>query len=264
MVPSNAYRECAFREPKFSLNGLSSRFPLDFDLDLSSIKLRRERDTFQDLKVMDLYGFAYEEHDTSFERGAYTYQDNVTAHQRTRTPQSVHRNYWNAINSICHSIRFIGKIAFFKAKIFATHDELPALLQRGEFKPMIPSDQALALSHMRSNVIANAEQSDLLSFDEFPKRLAAFECLHHYTMLYGCKSWLSNRRSSKPMIEWMITAWEKRPPIHNKIKQSMPPFELPRDFMFEGAWGPGSSWVLFPKIRDLLRIKEERKRLTES
>ncbi|RDL33302.1 uncharacterized protein BP5553_08741 [Venustampulla echinocandica] len=67
---------------------------------------------------------------------------NTPSHQRDA--QSVHQADWIAINCTNRRIRRLGKQSFFRAKAIAMAAELPAQLQRNDFKRMMPNDQEVA------------------------------------------------------------------------------------------------------------------------
>ena len=184
-------------------------------------------------------------------------------------PQSVHQTDWITINSTNRRIRTLGKLSFFRAKTIAMQAELPARLQRNDFKGikrMWPNDQALALSYIRDLVIVNAKESSPTGFLQLPRTLAAFPCLRRCTLLFG----FGTHKGNEDDVEWITVAFALGGPVPLKMQELMTGVRMPRYFRLEEALGPGWTWAehqstitkyVYPMLgitADLLRAKEEK------
>jgi hypothetical protein len=156
-------------------------------------------------------------------------------------------------------------VSFFRAKTIAMHAELPARLQRNNFKGikrMLPSDQALALSYIRDVVIVNAKECAPIGFLELPRTLAAFPCLRRCTLLFGF------RTGGEDDVEWITAAFVLGGPVPLMMRELMTGVGMPRDFRLEEAMGPGWTWAehrnsMAGFIHPILRIKAEMLRAKE-
>lgn len=180
--------------------------------------------------------------------------DNTPVHQKT--PQSNHLQDWILINSINRRIRRLGKESFFRIKVFAMKEDIPARLQKENLPKMIVGDQRLALSCIRHIVVVDPRTgSPMWYLDRLPKILAAFPNLRRCTLLFGF-SW----RETGP--EWITAAMALRGPT-SVLQELMVKLGSPEGIVLEEAMGPTSNWdamrghlqnIVYP----MLRMKIER------
>jgi hypothetical protein len=194
------------------------------------------------------------------------HKDRAPIHQHA--PQSVHRTDWIVINSANRRIRALGKLSFFRAKTITMHAELPAHVQRDNFKSikrMLTNDLALALFYVRDIVIINAKETSPVGFLQLPGRLASFPCLRRCTLLFG----FSTREGAEDDIEWLSVAFALGGPVPLQLQELMTGVGMPRYFRVEEALGPGWTWevhrdniarYVYPMLgikAELLRAKEK-------
>lgn len=186
-------------------------------------------------------------------------------------PQSVHRTDWIAINSTNRRIRTLGKASFFQAKTIAIHAELPARLQRNDFKRMSPNDQALALSCITDIVIVDALEASPDRILQLPRTLAFFQNLRRCTLLFG----YSTSKGGEDDAEWIAVAFALGGPVPIEMQKLMTAIGISRSFKLEEAMGPGWTWAshrdtvakyIYPTLgikAKLLSAKEEHKKKEE-
>jgi hypothetical protein len=129
-------------------------------------------------------------------------------------------------------IRAFGKLSFFRAKTIAMHTELPARLERDNFKGvkhMLTNDLALALFNVREIVVINAKDTSPTGFLQFSRMLAAFPCLRRCTLLFG----FSTREGAEDDIAWLSVAFALGGPISFQMQELMNGIGMSKGFKLD-------------------------------